>query len=615
MPDDGAVNTINKKLSSEAEWLSNFKANVARSRQIGDGVENLVEKFEHRIQSLEKNVLPIHVVNGKLQRKQNNIQKLISTIDATLQFYGRTNTVENAIRNNNPLTDMQSYLGNMECLQQAINFFEAHPNYANQTENMKVTLDIGFTILEKSFRSLLQSNTVEMDAAAFAKFVSENGILSAEQRLAELRAVNNEEPIIKLATWFLKQNRTQFLGHYSEYRGGFMLKTIQSILQNYKSFVNGARVKSTKKSGTRNEKLEKKENEITEVEGCLLICISLLSLLETEEKFLVKAIPDTTRRAQVFRELVSRPLSFVIGLTFRVVQEKDPGITPLLPLLQFLSENQARFHNLATNSSADVNFEQMMRVMQVKCSSYLTEAVVNLNEDSNKFVPPDGNVHPTTATTLNFLSSLTVHRVSVTHQVLAMTAPQGHNPSFLLPKLFARVLSALGSMLKKKCEYYDDPTLATMFLLNNYNYIAKTLADEEDGLLPVISEQNTNILSFYQTEISNCLRQYMQSWSGVINSLQSVNRIGDDKNAARDCMMAFVREFEQVLAQQADYCVSDVKMASEIRSKVKQSVWKGYAPLLDACQKLHAFPQGLKYTESSLQTVIDNLFSSARITH
>ncbi|KHJ91041.1 hypothetical protein OESDEN_09102 [Oesophagostomum dentatum] len=93
-----------------------------------------------------------------------------------------------------------------------------------------------------------------------------------------------------------------------------------------------------------------------------------------------------------------------------------------------------------------------------------------------------------------------------------MTAPQGTNSALLLPKLFARILSALGMTLKKKSENYDDPALSNLFLLNNYNYIAKALEDDEDGLLPVIKEQNTQILSFYRSEIEQYINHYIRRY-------------------------------------------------------------------------------------------------------
>uniref|UniRef100_A0A1I7XDB9 Nudix hydrolase domain-containing protein n=1 Tax=Heterorhabditis bacteriophora TaxID=37862 RepID=A0A1I7XDB9_HETBA len=235
------------------------------------------------------------------------------------------------------------------------------------------------------------------------------------------------------------------------------------------------------------------------------------------------------RKKIVFRELVYRPLEYVMRHVQRVVQESDGGVIPLLPLLRFLAAHQTRLHNLATNSMADIPFESLMRLLRVKASAYINEFVEKLRNDNNKFVPQDGNVHPITANTLNFLTTLTVHRHIVTHQLLSLTARQGQNTALLLPKLFARILSALGMTLKKKCENYDDINLSTLFLLNNYNYIAKALEDEEDGLLPVINEQNTQILSFYHSEINQCIQQYMRSWNLVVSTLQGIDRIGDDK--------------------------------------------------------------------------------------
>uniref|UniRef100_A0A1I7TJY1 Exocyst complex component 7 n=2 Tax=Caenorhabditis tropicalis TaxID=1561998 RepID=A0A1I7TJY1_9PELO len=494
----------------------------------------------------------------------------------------------------------------MESLQQAIIFFETHPNYRSQTENMRITLDNGYDMLEKAYKSHLLKNSATVDPSYFLKH-------DMSPRVNDIKIMTEEDQVIKIGVWLLKQPRipNNFLSYYSEIRGAQILKNIKNIAEAQKTL----QVASRSKLSTVRKPIQRldKNDILTDIESCFVMCSSLLILFELEEKLMVKAIPDTSKRAQVFRELVSRPLAYVVLQTQKVVNEKDVGIIPLLPLLHLLSQNYARFHNLATNSIGDVQFDSLMRQLQVKCSSYVNEVIENLNEDTTKYVPPDGNVHPTTASTLNFLSSLTAHRVTVTQHVLALTAPQGSNTNLLLPKLFARILSALGSMLKKKANIYDDPTLATIFLLNNYNYIAKTLADEQDGLLPAITEMNSNILSFYHEEIATCTNEYLKSWNGISSVLKSVERIGEDKQMARQIMSTFVREFDQVLAQQTDYCISDPKMSSNVQTAVKNRIEKNYFHLLDICQRLHVFPQGIKYTENAFEMAIRNLFSSAKI--
>lgn len=69
---------------------------------------------------------------------------------------------------------------------------------------------------------------------------------------------------------------------------------------------------------------------------------------------------------------------------------------------------------------------------------------------------------------------------------------------------------------------YDDIVLSNIFLLNNYNHIAKVL-EEEDGLLPVLSEQNRQILSFYHSEINQSIDRYLKAWSVAVGSLHGVD--------------------------------------------------------------------------------------------
>ncbi|KHJ88484.1 Exo70 exocyst complex subunit [Oesophagostomum dentatum] len=462
-------------------------------------------------------------------------------------------------------------------------------------------------------------------------------------RAKDIKTVRDMTALTRLGVWLLERERTRFLSHYAKIRGDNMMRTISAVAQHHAALYakmhsrTGAIKNVLKKAAGRSEK-DKRCLDIDggEIEGALLMAGCLLALLEVEETVMVKTIPDTTRRAQVFRELVANPLGYVIRHIQQVVQESDKGVLPLLPLLRFLSGHQARLHNLATNSMADIPFESLMRLLRVKASSYINEFVEKLKNDSNKFVPVDGNVHPITVTTVNFLAALTVHRHTVTQQLLLMTAPQGTNSALLLPKLFgksfritftsafslfllhselslARILSALGMTLKKKSENYDDPALSNLFLLNNYNYIAKALEDDEDGLLPVIKEQNTQILSFYRSEIEQYINHYIRSWHPCIATLQGVQRVLDDKNMIRNMLTNFTREFDQTVTLQRDYCIADLKLRAVVCEQVKRALVPIYVPLLQRVESCgeQFFSKQLKYTKESLESNIDRLFDAS----
>ncbi|KJH46183.1 Exo70 exocyst complex subunit [Dictyocaulus viviparus] len=617
-----SAEVINKKLLQEEEWLKNFRANTKRSIQLREAIDSITDKFMDRLVSLQENVMPMHEVNGRLQVKQKNIQRLIKTIDTTIQFYGRTSELESSIKDGNPGHDLEAYLENMECLQQAVQFFESHPNYQNQTDNMRMTLETGYSVLETEYRSVVQKNTMQADPAVVIESLDDHYELLGS-RAKDIKTVRDISSMIRLGVWLLERERSRFLMHYAKIRGENMMKTINAVAQhhtslNAKTHSRAGMIKNALKKATgRNEKLDRRSGGIdfdgSESESALLMAGCLLALLEVEEAIMVKTIPDTTKRAQVFRELVANPLGYVVRHIQKIVQDNDKGVLPLLPLLRFLSAHQTRLSNLAMNSMADIPFEALMRLLRVKSSSHINEFVEKLKNDNNKFVPIDGNVHPITANTVNFLATLTIYRHTVTQQLLFMTAPQGANSTLLLPKLFARILSALGLTLNKKSENYEDPALSSIFLLNNFNYIAKALEDDEDGLLPVINEQNNQILSFYHSEIEQHLNRYMRSWNQCISTLQGIQRLVDDKNLIRNILTNFTREFDAVISQQRDYCIADLKLRDIVRAHVKKAVMPLYITLIQRTEFCgpQFFIRQTKYTKELLESSIDRLFDAS----
>ncbi|KHN71521.1 Exocyst complex component 7, partial [Toxocara canis] len=72
----------------------------------------------------------------------------------------------------------------------------------------------------------------------------------------------------------------------------------------------------------------------------------------------------------------------------------------------------------------------------------------------------------------------------------------------------SRTLSALGLNLKNKADYYNDETLAAVFLLNNNNYIHNTL--HNDGMFAVVCEHNSEVRSFYKSEINQLINNYLR---------------------------------------------------------------------------------------------------------
>jgi exocyst complex protein 7 len=70
------------------------------------------------------------------------------------------------------------------------------------------------------------------------------------------------------------------------------------------------------------------------------------------------------------------------------------------------------------------------------------------------------------------------------------------------------VLSALGLNLSIKAETYSDPGMKPIFMLNNFNYILKSL--KTTGLLELLLLQNKEVARFYDEQITEQKRVYSE---------------------------------------------------------------------------------------------------------
>ncbi|CAJ0571947.1 unnamed protein product, partial [Mesorhabditis spiculigera] len=608
------VESINKRLQQEEEWLRTLDQNLKKSAQLRNDMTKVLDQFGARLQKLQVNVMGKHEKNGRLQKRQQNIQRLIKTIDTTFQFFGKTNELETKIRDGSPSQDLEAYIESMESLYQAIAFFENYPEKRGQVENMRMTLESGFDVIEREFRDIISDNSMKPNMKQLSEGLDENGdLLSGYQKT--IQTIKNSDKIARVSSWLLSKGREpRFLNHLANIRGENMRQALAAVYDQEIKQQNAAGTRMLKmvpKRAGRGEKAEKEHkhfaNAYDKANVAHLLFGCFLALVTVEEGVLEKILDDVTVRAQVHRGIISKPLAFCIRISGEATNAVD-SLLSFLPLMRFLDVHQNQLVTLASNSDLEAPFEQMMRTLRIKCTALLNESVDKLKTEVDKFVPEDGNVHPLTANTLNLLCNLTLHRQTVTQQLLAPTASSPQNTHLLLPKLFARILSALGTCLSRKSELYPDPLLSTIFMINNYTYIAKSLQDEEDALLPVISEQNHQILEFYLSEIGKYEQEYLKSWQGIVSILVSADRV-HDRNSLGNILYSFNRDLDAVISRQRLYCISDNGRVQELRGKIKTLLGSRYKALVERCRSEGVDGKLIRYSVDDLAGVIDKLFS------
>ncbi|MFH4974384.1 hypothetical protein AB6A40_001093 [Gnathostoma spinigerum] len=622
------TSTCDKKLQQDDEWLTCLEDNLSKSKLIRNRIINILDSFENRLQQLDESVVPLHNRTARLQIKQTNIAKLLKTIDATIQFYVRAAELEISIREGNPASALHKYLERMEQMAEAISFFSSHPTYRFQLENMKLTFESGCCALEKEFRSIVSNDSVIADAALIIESLdSDYEVIST--RLQSVSTIRDTQRISEIVKWLLLRDPNRaFMEHYSTVRSDNMMRTLSTIVQHDTASRNTKNATFGRQEFRRPSSLSLKQAFMKAtgrpsdkfgatrhwcasdpaVDGILLLLGSLLALIQLETEVMGKTIGDISVEAQVQRQMFIKPFRFVIERSNATLDNFNGSLVALLPLLRHVNAHYNQLTALANNAVVEVPYESFVNRVRNTCSTCLNQFLDHLVNDTNKFVPPDGNVHQITSNTLNFLSSLMDHRQTITQLLIQMASPNS-NQTNQLPRLFARVLSALGLNLKNKVENYSDETLAAIFLLNNYNHIHTML--QHDGMFAVVCEHNTEVRSYYRSEIANLVGKYLQSWNRVVGAVSLSDSSPNDKQNFRTALMIFNSEVDKVISAQSTYCISDVNLARHVREEVKEAVLKPYAKFyskLSATSFANSLEKNVKYTVESLEMVVDRLF-------
>ncbi|ORX48788.1 hypothetical protein DM01DRAFT_1112800 [Hesseltinella vesiculosa] len=228
-----------------------------------------------------------------------------------------------------------------------------------------------------------------------------------------------------------------------------------------------------------------------------------------------------------------------------------------------------------------------------------TSAMVNLSSD--------GTVHEMTSNALNYLKRLFTWRDMVEPLLIAIgdggwnqpiasadiayhKIKFGDEPSSLgealLQKFLVDSLDQLCISLQTKSRGYKKPALATIFLLNNYNYILRQIRSPP---LNAIFDEATEVK--FGKLVKKQLDTYQESWKPCVENLMDVTYVrgGTIKNALsnadrqmiKDKFKNFNTEFDEIWRTQTSYAVPDLDLRSQMIRDVKNVIVPMYGRFLD----------------------------------
>eukprot|EP00063_Salmo_salar_P083191 XP_014058026.1 PREDICTED: exocyst complex component 7-like isoform X6 [Salmo salar] len=399
-----------------------------------------------------------------------------------------------------------------------------------------------------------------------------------------------------------------------------------------------------------------------EIETYMACITAFLSLAKSEYTMVSKVFPLNC--SNTFETLIQVALNQliqngenIVSSVRRACSHHDyTALVAMLPVLGRLLEEDKEFNTLlkCTTSGTLAKLSKLITSMKTLAVRALKDfsAQVKSNPDRES-MSKDGTVHEFNSNTILFLQQLlsfadAVRSILYPHDVDSDTVTmevsssvqvdiqhdtdadeseeqpsdsqesKGNDNQRALSPYVCKVLEHLQYNLQSKAKVYEDHALGAIFLLNNYNYILKSM--KKSSLFEVVKTSGRDPEVEYGELIEQQKRAYQHSWLKVTECLTENNlptfKPGDklkekDCQVIKDKFKSFNEGLEELYKAQKAWAIPDREQRQAICQAQREMVSKAYTAFLLRCD--HAdfskHPERYhKYSPAQVEEMIVRLF-------
>uniref|UniRef100_A0A673VND0 Exocyst complex component 7 n=1 Tax=Salmo trutta TaxID=8032 RepID=A0A673VND0_SALTR len=193
---------------------------------------------------------------------------------------------------------------------------------------------------------------------------------------------------------------------------------------------------------------------------------------------------------------------------------------------------------------------------------------------------------------------------------------KGNDNQRALSPYVCKVLEHLQYNLQSKAKVYEDHALGAIFLLNNYNYILKSM--KKSSLFEVVKTSGRDPEVEYGELIEQQKRAYQHSWLKVTECLTENNLPNfkpGDKLKEKDCQLikdkfkSFNEGLEELYKAQKAWAIPDREQRQAICQAQREMVSKAYTAFLLRCDHADFSKHPERYHKYSPAQVEEMIFS------
>ncbi|XP_064171360.1 exocyst complex component 7 isoform X4 [Anguilla rostrata] len=368
-------------------------------------------------------------------------------------------------------------------------------------------------------------------------------------------------------------------------------------------------------------------------------CISaFVKLAHSEYALLTEIIPEHHQK-KTFDSLIQGALDNlmlegddIVSAARRAIMRHDySAVLTIFPILRHLKQTKADFDSVLQGTAASTKnkLPTLITSMETIGAKALEEFADSIKNDPDKEynMPKDGTVHELTSNAILFLQQL----LDFQETAGAMLASQESSSSAssyssefsrrLLSTYICKVLGNLQLNLLSKSKVYEDSALSAIFLLNNYNYILKSL--EKSELIQLVGVTNRKAEVSYRELMEQQMQVYQRSWLKVTEyvtdrnmpTFQPGTKLKDkERQMIKEKFKGFNDGLEELCKIQKVWAIPDKEQRDAIRQAQRKVVSDAYRSFLNRYGNI-SFTKNpekyCKYRPEQVEDMIEKLFDTS----
>ncbi|CEP08664.1 hypothetical protein [Parasitella parasitica] len=612
----------NGKLDEDSADLDALQKQLGRMNGLSDKLVDILDSFDGRLLKLEASILPIHRSTQNLTKLANNIDATLKETENIVDCLNMPSKEETYILKGPDENNVLPYLKAMGRLKDGVEAIEkSQLRSCDKTiYQMKQLLKAGMLHLETLFRKWLSAVSNPVDVNTMLSSNTEMMTTASMKQLSQLSTyISSSEKEIGYAVDFTKP--------YVEIRSAFLQRSLHPLSQSVQL--------SEKHQGS---SYERGSSEFLKYTECYT------KMLESEYKFAQQIMSNEQRRAAALKGSIAPATAEYIaaGKQLNAIAKRlsYTETTFVFDIIEKFDRECICYVEELSHIVSLQDIQEMINAFKLTVLRNFYEFMEDVRGRKEVSQPTnlssDGTVHEMTSNTLNYFKRLYIWRDTVEPLLVLvgdggwnnMPSPQILNDTSriqqgesaigaaLLQKFFVDALDQMTVSLQQKSRGYKKPTLATLFLLNNYNHILRQIRSPP---LNAIFDDGSEMK--FGKLVKKQLDAYQESWKPCVENLMDVTYVrgGAIKNAMgnqerqliKERFKNFNTEFEEIARAQQTYAIPDTELRNQVIRDVKNVLVPMYGRFLDKYQNTDFTKNPAKYIrydKDKVDRMIGHLF-------